>query len=280
MLFKRLVAVLAMFFGLLGVVVCLVGIYAVWSAGSRLDRANDRVFATVDKSLAAARDRVLGVQRRVQESKLSTDEIGKLLRDWTAKQAAERVVSRLEIEAKADQLARNLQLADLWLETINDSLQGTQQILETASSVGAPVDTALVDEVLGKLTSLRSTLQQAQETVESVRGFIAKADDAASAEERTARALRLVARAIGTISEIDSRLGELASRLSEAQVSAAQPKARIRNYIVGATGVGLLLLAWVAAGQGALCWFGWKNCGRSGQRVTASDSSPSRSPAE
>ena len=112
---KRVVALLAMFLGFLGVIGCFLGAYAVWLAGSRLDRANDRVFAIVDRSLAAARDRVLSVQQRVQESKLTTDEIGKHLRDWTAKQGAERVVARLEIEGKANKLAQKLQQADVWL---------------------------------------------------------------------------------------------------------------------------------------------------------------------
>jgi methyl-accepting chemotaxis protein len=258
LLFRRVVAVLAMAFGFLGVVACILGVYAVWLAGSRLDHANDRVFAIIDRSLTAARDRVLGVQQRVQKFRLTTDEIGKLVRDWAAKQATERALSRLEIESKADLLAQKLQQANLWLETTNESLQGAQQLLETASSLGAPVDAASVDEVLGTLTSLRSRVQQAQATVEAVREFIANVDDVASAEERTSRAIRLVTRVIVTISEIDTRLGELAHRLSEVQASAGPLKAHTSNYIVGATSVGWLVFAWMAAGQVALCSFGWK----------------------
>ena len=69
---KPLLSLLALSFGFLGVVVCLAGIAAVWSIGSRLDRTNDDVFYMVDKSLATVRDRVLGAQQRVQESKIDT----------------------------------------------------------------------------------------------------------------------------------------------------------------------------------------------------------------
>jgi len=257
---KRLIALFVLALGALGVLACCLGIYVLWSAGLRLHRANDRLFAAVDKSLANSRDRLLGVKQRVQEAKLTADELGEVLRSWTAKQAAEQVLAKLDIESRSERLAQKLQQADVWLETVNESLEAAQQLLDTARTIGAPVDGDFTEEALEHLTKLRGALQQAQTTVEEVRKFTAKADDLASAKERAARVVQLIGRLVVTITEIDNRLGELASRLSEVQAVAGQFKARTSNYIVCATGVGVLFGAWMAVGQVTLSLYGWKMC--------------------
>jgi len=65
------------------------------------------------------------------------------------------------------------------------------------------------------------------------------------------------------VTEVDTRLEESAARLSELQTDAQQLKARTSNYILLTIGGCYLLLAWIAAGQSALCMCGWKNCFRS-----------------
>jgi chromosome segregation ATPase len=259
MLFKRFVALLALVFGFIGVVACMAGIYGVWLLGSRLEQTNDKVFATIDKGLASARNRIRSVQKRVNESKITTSEIGQNLRDWSTKQAKERLASQLDIESKAEILARHLQTADSWLERSEESIRGVQQVLELGSLVGAPVDPASLEELLGKLTSLRSTLQQTERTVNGVRDFAAVKEGEAE-DNRLARITKLIGRILVAITEIDTRLEESANRLSELQTDAQQLKARTSNYIMLMTGGCYLLLAWIAAGQFALCLCGWRNC--------------------
>ena len=61
MLLKRVVALLALAGGSLGLLPH-VGSLPLSLAKIRLDRTNDRVFATIDKGLASAQDRVRVVQ--------------------------------------------------------------------------------------------------------------------------------------------------------------------------------------------------------------------------
>ena len=75
MQFKRLVALLALAAGFVGIPVCIVGAFAAWSLGSRLERTNATVFAMIDKGLTAAQDRVRSVQERVEESKITGTEL-------------------------------------------------------------------------------------------------------------------------------------------------------------------------------------------------------------
>ena len=80
MLFKRVAAVLALVLGMAGMAVCLAGAYGVWRVKSRLDRANDQVFAAVDQSLEVVQERMPVVQQRVRESKVAATEVADAVR--------------------------------------------------------------------------------------------------------------------------------------------------------------------------------------------------------
>ncbi len=211
--FKRLLALLTLSLGLLGVVACAAGIALAWSVGSRLNRANENAFDRVNKSLAAVKDRILGVQRRVQELKITTDDVVQGLRNWTQKATSERLVRRLAVAEKAEQLAKGLQQADQWLEMSQVAIQGVQQALELGSSIGAPVDDALAEPLLERLASLRSQLQKASEMVAGIRSRAAAIAKGASLEERIHQAVQLALRVVATLGESDSRLGEFADEI-------------------------------------------------------------------
>jgi hypothetical protein len=103
------------------------------------------------------------------------------------------------------------------------------------------------------LTSLRTRLQESERTVERIRNF-GKDDDA----ERQARALKMLGRAVLMITEADTRLEDGVTRLSEIRTDAQQLQARINHYIL-LTAIGCyVVLAWIAAGQIALCACGYK----------------------
>ena len=168
-------------------------------------------------------------------------------------------MSRLEIESRAEKLAGHLQTADSWLETSAESIRSVQQVLELGNSIGAPLDPASLEEVLENITSLRSTLQQTERTVDGIREFTAN-KEGESEENRLSRVTKLLGRILVTIGEIDTRLEETVTRLSELQADARQLKATTSGYILVTTIGCYVLLAWIAAGQAALCLWGWTNC--------------------
>jgi hypothetical protein len=255
---KRVAALLALVLGFLGLVACMAGIYIVWRQGAQLQETNEKVFTAVDKGLAFAQDRIRGVQNRLEDSKITSNDVGQRLREWSKTKAKERLVTELEIERRTENLAGHLQTADLWLETTTESIRGVQQVLELAHSVGSQVDPASLAEVLEKLNAIRNTLQQTEATVEDFREF-ALNDDGEAEENRQARILKLLARTLLMISEIDIRLAESQTRLSELRSNAQDLKATMRNYILLTTIICFLLVAWIAAGQAALFLTGWKN---------------------
>jgi hypothetical protein len=95
--FGRLFPLVAFGFGLLGAIACGAAALIVWFVGMRLSQANEKVFDSIDKSLVAVRNRVLSTRQRVQESRVTTEGLGASVRNWTRKEARERLTSRLEI---------------------------------------------------------------------------------------------------------------------------------------------------------------------------------------
>jgi hypothetical protein len=261
MLLKRVMGLVVLAFGLFGVIACMAGVYAVRSLGSRLEGTNDKVFAMIDNGLAAAQDQIRAVQMRVKKSKITTTEIGQGVRDLATRRAKEGIVTRLEIESGAEKLAAYLETADAWLETSAESIRSSQQVLELGNSMGTPLDLASLEEVLENITSLRSTLHQAERTVSGILEFAASTEGELE-EDRLSRATTLLGRILMALGEIDTRLQGPVTRLPELQADASRLKTRISNRILLATIGGYLVLAWIAAGQAALCVGGWKKSRR------------------
>jgi hypothetical protein len=251
MLFRRLVSLLALTLGSVGLLACMAGIYGVWLLKSRLDQANEKVGVGLDKGLASIQDRVRGAQRRIQDSKISASAMSQQFRDWSAEKARERFVTQLDIEARANRLAGQLQSADAIMESSTDLIQGSREILVIANQLGASVDPVSLDSVLDKLDDARSKLQEAERSVSEMSKLVA-VKDGTSGQTRLNRTLKLVTHTLVTIGDIHTRLDQAVTGMSELQTEAQLLTARMSNYIFFAAVVACLLLLWVAAGPAAL----------------------------
>lgn len=260
---KRYLPCLALFCGFLGVVVCLAGMVGVWSIGSRLNRTNEKVFDGIDKTLVVVRERVTDAQHQVQDSRITIDDIGQSLKNWTQKETRERLTSRIEVEEKAEQLVLGLRQADQWLEVSGESIYRVQQALELGSSLGAPMDAALVDPLLEAIGARRSQLETSTEMIDGIRERAAEVTAGESREERIDQAVQLTLRVVATLTELDSRLGESADRLLEVQSKAQRQHSKTHRQIVVAKIGVLLLIAWMGVGQTFLFLYGWKSFRRS-----------------
>jgi hypothetical protein len=236
----------------------MVAVYPVWLLRSRLDQANERIFVTLNKGLASAQDRVRRVQQRLRESKTSASEIAQSIRDWSTRRAKERLVSAVEIERRAEKLAGHLQTAHEWLATATKSVRGIQNVLELGVWVGAPVDAMSLEKVLEALTSIQDRLQETERSVTAVRDFTVNRVGE-SEDNRLSRVFTLLGNTEVVAGAIDTRLENSLTRLSQVLAEAQQWETRVRRCILLTALGGSLVLAWIAAGQVALCLCGWKN---------------------
>ena len=97
---KTLIPLLASLLGFLCVIACVAAAAIAWSAGSRLSQVNQTAFERIDETLGTVRDLVPDAQRRVQESKATTEDIQQRLKEFTRKKTSEKLETRLAIEKK------------------------------------------------------------------------------------------------------------------------------------------------------------------------------------
>ncbi|MBX9583715.1 MAG: hypothetical protein K2X87_25715 [Gemmataceae bacterium] len=218
MVVRRPVGLLALVFGAVGAAGCAAGGYGVWRVWSRLDRANEALFAAVDRGLGAVEDRLPAVRQWVRESKLTAEVLAEAVRGWVGRKAQDRLVAELEVEARAERRAGRLAAADLRLVASADAVLDIRRLLEIGQGLGARVDPAVTDDVLERLAVLRAGVQQAGEAVEQVGRFAAPGEG--PVEDRLARAARLLALVLLTLTEVDRRLDEFAARLAEVRLDA------------------------------------------------------------
>jgi hypothetical protein len=267
-MFKRVVALFAAALGVLGVVACAWGGSVVYQAEARLQQANDRAFALLDRGLGFVEDRVRRVQARVRDAKITTDEIRQKLTGWTKLEAKERFVTRLEIGNRTEKLAAQLQAADAWLEASAESVNDARDLLVVGQSLGTRLDPAALDEVIGHITSARGKVQEAEEVVGEVRAF-ALGKEGEPDQARIARVVKVLARILATVTEADALLARCAERLAERRTDARELKARTSRQIWRGAIVCYVVLAWAALGQVALCWWGLRGCCRRRDREAA-----------
>ena len=256
-LWKRLLSLLALLLGLLGIAGCVVAIVVAWNVNTRLSQATENVFGKIDGTLVVVQERVAQTHDRVEAAKITSEGIEKSLKDWTKREAGERLASRLNAAEKAERLASSLQQVDHWLEVSESSVELVQQVLSMGRSTGAPMDTKSVDGLIEEIASLRSRLAEATELVARIHGRTAEASEEKSLEEQVKQVVQLALRVVATLGSIGSRLEEFEGRLSETQRSVQGLKTGTLRWILG-VGIGItLLLLWMAAGQVALCRLAW-----------------------
>ena len=253
----RLLNLLTLSLGVLGVAVCIAAAVVAWMIGVRLHQTNDRLFDRVDQALVSSRDRVLDAQKRVEAAKITTGDVRQGVEAWARREAKERIASRPEVDRTVDRLAGGLQQADAWMEMSGTSLQAVQLALETAHSFGAAADATVVDPWLERLGALRGQLKEATETVGAIKDRVNRAAAGETLEERISRLAQLALRVVATLGEIDSRLGQVADGLVATQARGQQLRDRTHRYILTGQVCALLLATWMATGQVFLGRYGW-----------------------
>jgi hypothetical protein len=249
---KRILSLFAILLGLIGFVGCIAAVVGVWSARARLSQSTEYVFERLDESLNIVRERVLQTQDYIDASKVTTSGIEKTLKDWTKKEASDRIALRLDVVDKTEQLASTLQQAGHWLEVSESSVELVKQALSLGKSTGAPMDTTSVDGLIDEIASLRVQLSEATEFVARIHERTAKASEEPSSKERIEQTVQLVLRIVTTLGTIDSRLEKFENGLSDTQLDLHELQTKTLRWILVVT-IGItLLIVWMATGQGAL----------------------------
>lgn len=235
--------------GILGTLLCGIGILGVWLVESRIDRTREQVFEIVDDSLAGVHDRFLALQRLVGESKVDVEEVHQTLVRWTREAASERLNSRIQVGARVEQLAGALRQADLLLDASLATAQNIRQTLEMGAELGLPMQTESVNLLLERLAAVQSAIRTAVETADDVGRRIQAADEGEPPKQAIEQAAKITARLLATFGNLDARLRDFETRLTDTRDAVKQLDAKTHFQLVTVAVCATLFLLWMAAGQ-------------------------------
>lgn len=250
---NRLLGYLALVAGTIGLIACLAVLIYEWRAAARVHRVAEQLFSAAEDSLDEVHDKIDLVAERVAAMNLTTSDIVAGLKDRTADEIRERLTTELKLEERSAQLANGVEQADQWAGVIESSVESARSLVELLKAAGIDVDTAGIDGVLEEVTAVRTQLNEAGDQVAAFRQRID------TTEEHDGQLVTLVARVAATLTSLDERIGKFGDRLSLAQESIDTAERKSQRCITTASVVAALLLVWLAAGQAALVYVGWKN---------------------
>jgi hypothetical protein len=265
---RRLFTILALGLGLVGTIACIAAIFALWTACARLRGTTEAVFGKISDSLIVVQERSERERNRITESAITAESLASNLRNWTGREASERLALQLNVTEKSDRLRVVLQQADDWLALSRSSAELVQQALSIGNASGAQIDTGFADALIKEIVSLRTKLAEAAEVVGKLHECAAAMGEEETRQERIEQAIPLALRVAATLGSIETRFEKFKSRLSKSQADLQELKNRTLKWIRGAMIAAFLLVAWMAAGQAALCCIAWKGL-RSEQTPTA-----------
>jgi hypothetical protein len=254
---KSLVNVVAICAGGVGLAICIAAMIVRWIIRGRLDGVTESAFNKMDQAIDVVSQRVGQTRDRVAEAKITTAEIEQALRDWTKREAGQRLALRLDAAKKSERLATVLQQADQLLEVAESSAGLVQGVLSIRVSTSESSDENAIDPLIEEIASWRTTLGTAKETVASIQSRLVDMSDGKSPGERIGQAVQLTVRVVATLSSISSRIERFADRVMSAQVRLQELRKRTHRWIlIVSSGLTLVILL-MATGQIALCRLAW-----------------------
>lgn len=239
--------------GAVGALVCVAGGLGVWYLELRINRAQERVFSRFDESFEGIERRLVETQNLAAQAKITVDEIRQRVQDWTKKEAGDRLVTKLGVEAKAQQLAAGLHQAELMLELSHETVQYVSQMLETGADLGIKLNTDSIGPLLERIEEINQVLNEAIDAAESLVQQVGEVPGDEASATRAEQVAKIAARLLATFGKIDTRLVSFRERLADAQDSIQRLNAKTHTRILIVAVCATIFLLWMAAGQVCLC---------------------------
>lgn len=259
---KRIVAVVALFLGVVGALACIALTIGALVADSRLRKATRSAYSDVDDLFSQARERVGSLEKVVDEAKITTSDVKDSLASWTSRTAEERLTqeldTRLRLEAKTSDLAVAIAKADSFAEMSADSLSLVIKVADLANQAGAKIDREELESLRSEIGQLRDKLSEAVDDVTNLSAGLRHKGDASELRDRMDAAAKLAVRVLATLDFIQSGLQRLDEKLGVSQQKVVDSQSQLMRWLRLTTAIVIFLLFWSVAGQFALVRTGWQ----------------------
>jgi hypothetical protein len=259
---NKILAVVALFLGVVGALACIALIIGALLADSRLREATRSAYSDVDDLFSKARERVRSLEKVVDESKVTTSDVKGSLATLASRTAEERLTqeidARLRLEAKTSDLAAAFAKADSFAEMSADSLSLVIKVADMANQAGARIDREELESLQSEIGQLRGKLSEAVDDVTNLSTRLQREGDASGPRDRIDAAAELVVRVLATLDVIQSGLHRIDEKLGASQQKLADSEPQLMGWLRLTTAIVIFLLFWSFAGQFALGRTGWQ----------------------
>lgn len=249
-----------MFLSLVGLLICLAGMAATWTVKDRIEIVGRAAFSAADESLLFVDAKLARIQEALDNSRRRVTNIANLaerLRDARAdaKRDSGPLLQSLE------EIFRQLQAAESWLESCHAVAQGIGRVSEAvvsseyAASHQEAAGIALaqrVEELSKNVAEVLAKLQVLRQELTALR------DSGKLARDVAARVVARVADVDERLAAVSARIDKLGAKIAKTKAACDDLRRRVHGWIIAAAAAIIAVLAWFGLSQIAMLRYGWR----------------------
>ncbi|MDC0048354.1 hypothetical protein OAL09_03330 [Verrucomicrobia bacterium] len=248
----------ALIFGYVGLFLCVLGMIFVVVSSRKVDNSNKKIFATLNEILETVEERKNEVRVRFDITVKTVISVKEKLEQWSNDK--EKEVShedKIWLDKKLEELLILLSQADQWMELSQSSLQVVNQAIELANSSGASIETTLTKRIFEEVSSVRESLTQLTEEVESIDRQFSVNEKFDINEIILGSVFDFSDKKIASVDIALGHLKTLDNEIAKAKQSLDRYKNKISAWIRNICILMVLIITWMAIGQLSLSTIGW-----------------------
>ena len=248
----------ALIFGYVGLFLCVLGMIFVVVSSRKVDNSNKKIFATLNEILETVEERKNEVRVRFDITVKTVISVKEKLEQWSNDK--EKEVShedKIWLDKKLEELLILLSQADQWMELSQSSLQVVNQAIELANSSGASIETTLTKRIFEEVSSVRESLTQLTEEVESIDRQFSVNEKFDINEIILGSVFDFSDKKIASVDIALGHLKTLDNEIIKAKQSLDRYKNKISAWIRNICILMVLIITWMAIGQLSLSTIGW-----------------------
>lgn len=253
---RIVMSLLALVLGTVGTLGCIVAIVVIGTVNQRVTHATGTLFDAAHIAVGDVRQHVSQAEQRIQAMKLTSDAIQDQVKQWSAEHAEELALARLGVEEHIDGFLAELDQIELWAATAETSTQMIGQALDATESLGLPIDLTPVVSLLEETRTIQAQLDTGISAARQLGKRLSQAD--ADPTQQKQQILQLTGRVIATLTKVDQHVASVDRHLGQIETVIDQQKRTVVSW-VNLVAIAIAgLLAWMALGQAALSYAGWR----------------------
>tara|TARA_B110000116_G_scaffold263850_1_gene270908 strand:- start:7 stop:840 length:834 start_codon:yes stop_codon:yes gene_type:complete len=248
----------ALIFGYVGLFLCVLGMIFLVVSSRKVDNSNKKIFATLNEILETVEERKNEVRVRFDITVKTVISVKEKLEQWLSDKEEEvSHEDKIWLDKKLEELLILLSQADQWMELSQSSLQVVNQAIELANSSGASIETTLTKRIFEEISSVRESLTQLTEEVESIDRQFSVNEKFDINEIILGSVFDFSDKKIASVDIALGHLKTLDNEIVKAKQSLDSYKNKISAWIRNICILMVLIITWMAIGQLSLSTIGW-----------------------